>query len=380
MALKSYKPTTPGQRGLVLIDRSELWKGRPVKNLTEGLTKKGGRNNTGRITARRRGGGAKRLYRIVDFKRNKFDVAATVERIEYDPNRTAFIALVRYEDGEQAYILAPQRLAVGDSVVASAKADIKPGNAMPFSGMPIGTIVHNIELKPGKGGQIARAAGTYAQFVGRDGGYAQIRLSSGELRMVRQECMATVGAVSNPDNSNQNLGKAGRVRHMGKRPSVRGVAMNPIDHPHGGGEGRTSRWPYAGHALGQGHQGQAHPGQEQGVAEADHPLASRQEEGALTHGTLCLERAFCRQLCPQEGREVPRVGPQRGHQDLVAPLHHPSPVRGPHLRGLQRSEAYPGERHRGHDRPEVRGILADADLLRPRRRQESQEEVSHGQG
>jgi len=240
MALKSYKPTTPGQRGLVLIDRSELWKGRPVKNLTEGLTKKGGRNNTGRITARRRGGGAKRLYRIVDFKRTKVDVPATVERIEYDPNRTAFIALVRYNDGEQAYILAPQRLAVGDTVVSASKADIKPGNAMPFSGMPIGTIVHNIELKPGKGGQIARAAGTYAQFVGRDGGYAQIRLSSGELRLVRQECIATVGAVSNPDNSNQNLGKAGRTRHMGKRPSVRGVAMNPIDHPHGGGEGRTS--------------------------------------------------------------------------------------------------------------------------------------------
>ena len=167
-------------------------------------------------------------------------VAATVERIEYDPNRTAFIALIKYEDGEQAYIIAPQRLAVGDTVTASAKADIKPGNAMPFSGMPIGTIVHNIEMKPGKGGQIARAAGTYAQFVGRDGGYAQIRLSSGELRMVRQECMATVGAVSNPDNSNQNLGKAGRNRHLGKRPSVRGVVMNPIDHPHGGGEGRTS--------------------------------------------------------------------------------------------------------------------------------------------
>ncbi|ARC90042.1 50S ribosomal protein L2 [Rhodovulum sp. MB263] len=240
MALKSYKPTTPGQRGLVLIDRSELWKGRPVKTLTVGLTKSGGRNNAGRITARRRGGGAKRLYRIVDFKRTKLDVAGTVERIEYDPNRTAFIALIRYEDGELAYILAPQRLAVGDKVVASKKADVKPGNAMPFTGLPIGTIVHNVELKPGKGGQIARAAGTYAQFVGRDGGYAQIRLSSGELRMVRQECMATVGAVSNPDNSNQNIGKAGRNRHLGKRPSVRGVVMNPIDHPHGGGEGRTS--------------------------------------------------------------------------------------------------------------------------------------------
>jgi large subunit ribosomal protein L2 len=240
MALKTFKPTTPGQRGLVLIDRSELWKGRPVKSLTEGLTKKGGRNNAGRITARRRGGGAKRLYRIVDFKRRKFDVPATVERIEYDPNRTAFIALIRYEDGEQSYILAPQRLAVGDQVIAGDRVDIKPGNAMRFSGMPIGTIVHNIELKPGKGGQIARAAGAYAQFVGRDGGYAQLRLGSGEMRIVRQECMATVGAVSNPDNSNQNFGKAGRTRHQGKRPAVRGVAMNPIDHPHGGGEGRSS--------------------------------------------------------------------------------------------------------------------------------------------
>ncbi len=240
MALKSYKPTTPGQRGLVLINRSELWKGRPVKSLTEGLTGSGGRNNTGRITARRRGGGVKRLYRIVDFKRRKMDMPATVERIEYDPNRTAFIALIRYGDGEQSYILAPQRLGVGDKVVSSRKADIKPGNAMPFSGMPIGTIVHNVELKPGKGGQIARAAGNYAQFVGRDGGYAQVRLSSGELRMVRQECMATIGAVSNSDNLNQNFGKAGRMRLRGKRPAVRGVAMNPIDHPHGGGEGRTS--------------------------------------------------------------------------------------------------------------------------------------------
>jgi large subunit ribosomal protein L2 len=240
MALKTFKPTTPGQRGLVLIDRSQLYKGRPVKSLTEGLTNKGGRNNTGRITARRLGGGAKKLYRVVDFKRVKLDVPGKVIRIEYDPNRTAFIALIGYADGEQAYILAPQRLAVGDTVVASARADIKPGNAMPFAALPIGTIVHNVEMKPGKGGQIARSAGTYAQFVGRDGGYAQIRLSSGELRMVRQECMATVGAVSNPDNSNQSLGKAGRTRHLGKRPSVRGVAMNPIDHPHGGGEGRTS--------------------------------------------------------------------------------------------------------------------------------------------
>jgi large subunit ribosomal protein L2 len=189
---------------------------------------------------RRKGGGAKRLYRIVDFKRKKMDVSATVERIEYDPNRTAFIALIKYEDGHQAYILAPQRLAVGDKVISSAKADVKPGNTIPFIGLPIGTIVHNIELKQGKGGQIARSAGTYAQFVGRDGSYAQVRLSSGELRLIRQECMATVGAVSNPDNSNQNFGKAGRNHHKGIRPSVRGVVMNPVDHPHGGGEGRTS--------------------------------------------------------------------------------------------------------------------------------------------
>jgi large subunit ribosomal protein L2 len=240
MALKQYNPTTPGQRGLVLIDRSELWKGRPVKKLTEGLTKSGGRNNTGRITARRIGGGSKKLYRIVDFKRRKWNVKGTVERIEYDPNRTAFIALIAYSDGEQAYILAPQRLAVGDTIEAGSKVDIKPGNAMPLAAMPIGTIVHNIEMKPGKGGQMARAAGAYAQYVGRDGGYAQLRLNSGELRMVRQECVATVGAVSNPDNSNQNHGKAGRTRWRGKRPAVRGVAMNPIDHPHGGGEGRTS--------------------------------------------------------------------------------------------------------------------------------------------
>ena len=240
MALKNYNPTSPARRGLILVDKSALWKGKPVKALTEGKRKTGGRNNKGHVTSRGIAGGHKQKYRFIDFKRRKWDMPATVERLEYDPNRTDFIALVKYEDGEQAYILAPQRLAIGDRVVASQKADIKPGNAMPFSGMPIGTIVHNVELKPGKGGQLARAAGTYAQFVGRDGSYAQIRLSSGELRMVRQECMATIGAVSNPDNSNQNFGKAGRMRYKGIRPTVRGVAMNPIDHPHGGGEGRTS--------------------------------------------------------------------------------------------------------------------------------------------
>jgi large subunit ribosomal protein L2 len=241
MALKSFKPTTPGQRNLVLVDKSDLWKGKPHKPLTEGLRKSGGRNNAGRITARRIGGGHKRRYRMIDFKRrDKFDVAATVERIEYDPNRTAFIALIKYDDGDLSYILAPQRLKVGDQVVSGKTTDVKPGNAMLLANMPVGTIIHNVEMKEGKGGQMARSAGTYAQLIGKDQGYAQLRLSSGELRMVRGECMATVGAVSNPDQQNIKLGKAGRKRWLGKRPSVRGVAMNPIDHPHGGGEGRTS--------------------------------------------------------------------------------------------------------------------------------------------
>ena len=240
MALKTYKPTTPSQRQLVLVDRSELYKGKPVKGLTEGKTSTGGRNNYGRITVRWRGGGHKRAYRLVDFKRTKLDMPAVVERLEYDPNRTAFIALIRYQDGELSYILAPQRLAVGDSVVAGATADVKPGNAMPLAAMPVGTIVHNVEMKPGRGGQIARSAGTYAQYVGRDAGNAILRLNSGEQRLVHQNCMATVGAVSNPDHGNISIGKAGRNRWLGKKPSVRGVAMNPVDHPHGGGEGRTS--------------------------------------------------------------------------------------------------------------------------------------------
>jgi len=240
MALKKFKPNTPGQRELVIVDRSGLWKGKPVKSLTEGISKSGGRNNSGRITSRRRGGGHKRTYRVIDFKRTKLNVEATVERLEYDPNRTAFIALIRYTDGEQAYILAPQRLQVGDKVIASEKADVKPGNAMPLSAMPVGTIIHNVEMKPGKGGQIARSAGAYAQLVGRDAGYAVIRLNSGEQRRVPAGCIASVGAVSNPDHSNISLGKAGRSRWLGRRPSVRGVAMNPVDHPHGGGEGRTS--------------------------------------------------------------------------------------------------------------------------------------------
>jgi len=240
MALKQFNPTSPGRRQLVLVDKSELHKGRPEKSLVQGLTKSGGRGGNGRVAVRFRGGGAKRLYRIIDFKRRKFDVPATVERLEYDPNRSAFIALVKYADGELSYILAPQRLKAGDTIVAAEKADVKPGNAMPLRGMPIGTIIHNVEMKPAKGGQIARSAGAYAQLVGRDAGYAQIRLNSGELRMVMDTCMATVGAVSNQDHMNESLGKAGRSRHKGRRPHVRGVAMNPIDHPHGGGEGRTS--------------------------------------------------------------------------------------------------------------------------------------------
>ncbi|PZO74018.1 MAG: 50S ribosomal protein L2 [Mesorhizobium amorphae] len=240
MALKSYKPTTPSQRQLVIVDRSSLWKGKPVKGLTEGLSGSGGRNNYGRVTARFIGGGHKRTYRVIDFKRRKFDVTATVERLEYDPNRTAFIALLRYEDGELSYIIAPQRLSPGDKVVAGQSVDVKPGNAMPLQAMPVGTIVHNVELKPGKGGQIARSAGSYAQLVGRDQGMAILRLNSGEQRMVSGTCFATVGAVSNPDHGNVNLGKAGRSRWLGRRPHNRGVAMNPVDHPHGGGEGRTS--------------------------------------------------------------------------------------------------------------------------------------------
>ena len=240
MALRTFKPATPGLRQLVIVDRSELYKGKPEKSLTVGLTKTGGRDNFGHVTSRRIGGGHKRKYRVIDFKRNKFDCEATVERIEYDPNRTSFIALINYEDGEKAYILAPQRLKAGDKVISSEKADIKPGNAMPLKSMPVGTIVHNVELKSGKGGQLVRSAGCYAQVVGKDGGYAQLKLSSGELRIVREECLATVGAVSNPDNQNVSLGKAGRARWLGARPVSRGVAMNPVDHPHGGGEGRTS--------------------------------------------------------------------------------------------------------------------------------------------
>lgn len=240
MALKHFNPTTPGQRQLVSVDRSSLYKGKPLKILTQGLSSKGGRNNTGRITARFQGGGHKRTYRLVDFKRLRRNVSAEVERLEYDPNRSAFIALVKYADNQYSYILAPQKLAVGDVVVAGDAVDVKVGNAMALSNIPVGTIIHNIELKPGKGGQVARSAGTYAQLIGRDRGMVILRLNSGEQRLVLGTCYATIGAVSNPDHGNIKDGKAGRSRWRGKRPHVRGVAMNPVDHPHGGGEGRTS--------------------------------------------------------------------------------------------------------------------------------------------
>ena len=240
MALKTFKPVTPSLRQLVIVDRSELHKGKPVKSLTEGKASKGGRNNAGRVTVRFRGGGHKQAYRLVDFKRRKLDVVGKVERLEYDPNRTAFIALIQYADGEQAYILAPQRLSTGDEVISGQQVDVKPGNAIPIANIPGGTIVHNVEMKIGKGGAIARSAGTYAQIVGRDQGYVILRLNSGEQRLVHGQCFATIGAVSNPDHMNTSIGKAGRSRWLGRRPHNRGVTMNPIDHPHGGGEGRTS--------------------------------------------------------------------------------------------------------------------------------------------
>ena len=242
MALKKFNPTTPGQRQLVMVDRSALYKGKPVKALTEGKLGTGGRNNNGRITVRFRGGGHKKAYRMVDFKRNKVDVPATVERLEYDPNRTGFIALIKYDDGEQGYILAPQRLSVGDTVVAGEYVDVKPGNAMPAANIPVGTIVHNIEIKIGKGGQIARSAGTYVQIVGRDQDYVILRLSTTEQRIVHGRCMATVGAVSNPDNMNTTIGKAGRQRWKGRMPHNRGITMNPVDHPHGGRTKGGKHW------------------------------------------------------------------------------------------------------------------------------------------
>ncbi|MCL2638971.1 MAG: 50S ribosomal protein L2 [Oscillospiraceae bacterium] len=239
MAIKLYKPTTPGRRGMSVVDYSGLSKVEPEKSLLQTLKKHAGRNSYGRITVRHKGGGNRVKYRIIDFKRNKLGMNATVKTLEYDPNRTAFIALIEYEDGVKNYILAPDKMAVGDVIRAGKDADIKPGNALALSDMPLGTVIHAIELYPGKGAQLVRSAGNSAQLMAKEGKYALIRLPSGELRNVSLKCMATIGAVSNPDHSNINLGKAGRVRHMGKRPTVRGSVMNPCDHPHGGGEGKS---------------------------------------------------------------------------------------------------------------------------------------------
>ncbi len=241
MALKNYKAITPTLRQLITIDRSELWKGSPLKILTTKVGEQSGRNNLGHITVRHKSGGHKKSFRIIDFKRDKYDIEAIVERVEYDPNRTAFIALLKYSDGIFSYIIAPHKLAVGEKVMSSRSLiDVKTGNAMPLSVIPIGSIIHNIELKPGCGGSISRAAGTYAQLVGKDGGYALVKMQSGEIRLILLECMATIGSVSNIDNKNVSIGKAGRSRWLGIRPTVRGVVMNPVDHPHGGGEGKTS--------------------------------------------------------------------------------------------------------------------------------------------
>lgn len=235
MVMKEYKPINSSSRGLKLVSKEGLWKGSPLKMLTVSKNSKAGRNNMGQITVRRRGGGHKQAYRIIDFKRNKFDIPATVERLEYDPNRTAFIALIKYDDGVFSYIIAPDNLKVGDKIISSKKLlDIKPGNTMPLAVMPIGTVIHNIESKPGVGARIARSAGTFAQLAGKDSGYAIIRLKSGETRMFLLDCLATIGIISNQDKKNEKIGKAGRNRWLGKRPSVRGESMNPVDHPHGG--------------------------------------------------------------------------------------------------------------------------------------------------
>ena len=240
MAVRKLKPTSAGRRFQTISDFAEITRTTPEKSLTEGLTKKAGRNNFGRVTSRRRGGGVKRLYRIIDFKRDKMGILATVAHIEYDPNRTARIALLHYADGEKRYILAPVGLNQGDVVTAGEGADIKPGNAMPMSRIPVGTNIHNVELNPGKGGQLCRAAGTYAPLIAKEGKYALLRMPSGEVRKVLASCMATVGQVGNIHHENVSLGKAGRNRWLGRRPQVRGVAMNPVDHPLGGGEGRSS--------------------------------------------------------------------------------------------------------------------------------------------
>ena len=334
--------------------------------MTEGKISTGGRNNNGRITVRFRGGGHKKALRTVDFKRRKFDKPAKVERIEYDPNRTGFIALIKYEDGELAYILAPQRLGEGDTVVSGEHVDVKPGNAMPLGNMPIGTIVHNVELKIGKGGQLARSAGTYTQIVGRDQDYVIMRLNSGEQRLVHGRCMATVGAVSNPDNMNVSIGKAGRTRWMGRRPHNRGVSMNPVDHPHGGGEGRTSggRHPVTPWGFPTKGKKTRNNKSHQQIHHCEPPRAE-EEVGEDRHVTFGMERSVRRRLSAQEGRGRALVGPPRCDQDLEPALDHPAAVRRSDVRRLQRAQAHPGDGHRGNGRPQVRRVRADAHVLRP---------------
>ena len=240
MAIVKAKPTSPGRRGVVQVKHSHLHKGSPYAGLVEKKSKSGGRNNTGRITTRHRGGGHKQHYRVIDFKRDKDGISGTIERIEYDPNRTAHIALVLYVDGERRYIIAPKGLRAGDKVISGREASIKPGNCLPLSNMPMGSVIHCVEMKPGKGAQLARSAGAAVQLVAREGQYATLRLRSGEMRKVLSRCRATIGEVSNSEHNLEKLGKAGATRWRGVRPTVRGVAMNPVDHPHGGGEGRTS--------------------------------------------------------------------------------------------------------------------------------------------
>ena len=302
MALKTYNPTTPSQRHLVIVDRSNLYKGEPVKALTEGQHSTGGRNNNGRITSRFRGGGHKQAYRRIDFSRTKFDMPATVERLEYDPNRTAFIALIKYQDGELAYILAPQRLGPGDSVVAAEHADVKPGNAMPLASIPVGTIVHNIEIKIGKGGQIARSAGTYAQIVGRDQDYVILRLNSTEQRLVHGRCMATIGAVSNPDNMNTTIGKAGRQRWRGRH-----AAQSRHHHEPGRSSARRANqrrrsldtpWGFPT----KGKKTRKNKRTNKFIVASRHERKKKQV-GDRTHGSFCMERPVRRRLSAARRRK-----------------------------------------------------------------------------
>src|SRR5579875_2599812 len=378
MALKSYNPTTPSQRHLVIVDRSFLHKGPPLKSLTEGQTSTGGRNNRGRITVRFRGGGHKQAYRKIDFKRAKRDIPATVERLEYDPNRTGFIALIKYADGERSYILAPQRLAPGDTVIAGEHVDVKPGNAMPLGNMPLGTIVHNIELKIGKGGQVARSAGAYAQIVGRDRDYVILRLNSAEQRLVHGRCMATVGAVSNPDNMNTTIGKAGRQRWRGRRPHNRGISMNPVDHPHGGRTNGGKHWVTPWGFPTKGKKTRKKSARPSSSSSAGTSATSRAED--RHHGAIGVEGSVCRRLFAAQGGSRARFRPPRGDQDLEPAFDHPAAIRRTDVRRLQRAETYPGAGDGGNGRPQIRRVRADPGVLRPCLRPQGQARGGPGRG